>query len=129
MDIIMNDNRIIDLDEKNILANNIIFPNEYNPHNVRLWIIGHELGAIVAVWAPHEQEAFDILIDENLGGAFLVDEEDLEEDLEYVYLGNAGEPCNLEHAWIETVNLKKQAIELLLKFAEARGGCYDNLDF
>jgi len=117
----------IDLDEKDILANDIVFPHEYNPHRIRLWVIGHEFGAIAAVWAEHEQQAFDILIDENLGGAFLIDCP--EPDIEYVHLGNAGEPCDLENAWIEAVDLEKQGIEFLLKLAEARGGCYDNLDF
>jgi hypothetical protein len=119
--------REYELAEDIILCNDVVFPHEFNPHNVRLWVIGNEYGPIAAVWAANEQDAFDILIDENLGGTFLVDDPD--PDIEYAYFGNASEPCNLDYAWIEAIDLEKQELPLLLAFAEARGGGYDNLNF
>ena len=51
---------------------------------------------------------------------FLV--ENPEEDREYCYLGNAGEPCNLDYAWIETVEFDLvRDYRTLIAIAEARG--------
>lgn len=122
------DGRDVEIDNKSILANDVTFQHEYNPHNVRLWVIGHEFGAVCAVWAACEQDAFDEMVDSDLGDAFLISDEDIENDEEYAYLGNAGEAASLDNAWIEAVDLQKQEIELLLAFAEARGGCYGTLD-
>lgn len=46
-----------------ILLNNVLFPKSidsdvaYNPHNVRAWAIGDELGISCIVWASNEQAA------------------------------------------------------------------------
>ena len=53
----------ITLDDKDILCNDVILPQEFNPHNVRLWIIGHEFGAIVSLFASCEQDALDEMLD------------------------------------------------------------------
>ena len=108
-----------DIDDKDILLNNAVLPQEFNPHNVRLWIIGHEFGAICAIWANCEQDAFDEMLDAGYE-QFLV--ENPEEDQEYCYLGNAGEPCNLDYAWIEPVEFDLvRDYRTLIAFAEARG--------
>lgn len=108
-----------DIDDKDVLINNAVLPQEFNPHNVRLWIIGHEFGAICAVWASCEQDAFDEMLDTGYE-QFLV--ENPEEDQEYCYLGNAGEPCNLDYAWIETVEFDfVRDYRTLIALAEARG--------
>ena len=50
----------VELDAEKILCNDIHLPNSrFNPHNVRLWVIGTEFGALGAVWADCEQDAFD----------------------------------------------------------------------
>ena len=115
-----------ELDERSILANDVIFPHEYNPNDVRLWVIGHEYGPVAAVWADCEQAALDLLIDSGLGDCFLVDDEsDIDEDT--ARLGNAGAPCNLNYTWIDPVDLSKLPLPVLLAFAEARGAGNDTL--
>ena len=58
--------REIELPDESILCNNIILPWEFNPHKVHLYAIGHEFGAVGAVWASHEQDALDELVDSGL---------------------------------------------------------------
>lgn len=120
----------IDIDNDAILTNDVIFPGEYNPHNVRLWVIGHEFGAIVALWASNEQDALDDMLDKGYE-QFLVQPDDVESDPDgdkYTYLGNAGEPCNLDYAWIKPAALDKDRdFALFLKLAESRGAGHDNL--
>ena len=125
--------REVELKEEEVLCNHVILPWEFNPHKVTLYVIGHEFGAVGAVWASHEQEALDELIDSGLGESFLVSEEDQsnateDEREDWTHLGNAGEPCDLTNAWIQEVRLDPaQDFRLLCAFAEARGACQDNL--
>lgn len=117
-----------------ILCNDVILPGERHPYNMRLWVIGDEYGAICAVWASNEQDALDEMIDSGLGDSFLVADEDLasmtpkdREDL--THLGNAGELCDLANCWMGEAEFEKERdFELLIKFAEARGACAENLD-
>ena len=110
-----------ELDDENILINDVTFPWEFNPHKVRLWVIGHEHGPIVAVWASNEQDAFDQMLDEGYEHFLVEDPEDDPEGVKYSYLGNAGEPCNLDYAWIEEVELDPaRDITLIVQLAEAR---------
>ena len=113
-----------------IAANNVIFDGEFNPHNVRLFVIGHEFGAIAALWADSDQDALDTLCDENLSGAFIEEDQNQDnDDGRFASLGNAGELHNLDHAWILEVELiPARDWKVMLKFAEARGGNYENLD-
>ena len=98
-----------ELKESDILLNNVMMPGDYNPHNVRLWVIWHEYGPICALWAPNEQDALDEMLDQGYE-QFLVADEDFDEDLDeqgfYAYLGNAGEPCDLSYAWIKPIVLE-----------------------
>lgn len=120
--------RDIELTPERILANDVILPWERHPHGMKLWIIGNEFGALGAVWANHEQDAFDELIDSDLGGGLLIDEADADE--ETARLGNAGEPCDLTHAWIQAVAFdQSRDCQLLCRFAEARGQGSKTLDF
>jgi hypothetical protein len=124
-----------ELDAENILANDVTLPGEFNPHNNRLFVVGHEYGAICALWADCEQDALDTLIDEGKGDCFLVDEDDQakatpDEEEGWARLGNAGEPCDLDMAWIQEADLQPaRDWRLLCAFAEARGGQYSTLDF
>lgn len=120
-----------ELDAKIILANDVIFQGEFNPHNVRLWVIGNEFGALGAVWASCEQDALDTLCDEGLSAGLMVAEpEDGDPDGELARLGNAGEPHDLTYAWMAEVDFQPaRDWRTLCRFAEARGGNYSTLDF
>lgn len=119
--------RSVELENERILCNDVTFPWERHPHNMRLWVIGNEFGALGAVWASNEQDAFDELVDADLGNGLLIDEADADE--ECARLGNAGEPADLDNAWIQLVRLDPtQDCILIAKFSEARGACADTLD-
>ena len=120
--------REVQLDPKEVLCNDIVLPGERQPQ--RLYVIGNEYGALGAVWAEHEQDALDALCDEGLSAGLMVDEGDVGIDEEGIErLGNAGEPHNLDNAWIQMARLTAtEDFPLLLKFAEARGAGVANLD-
>lgn len=121
MELHCTDGSTYELEDDHILINDVTFPWEYNPHNTRLWVIGHEYGPVVAVWASNEQDAFDQMLDEGFETFLVEDPEDDPEGVKYAYLGNAGEPCNLDYAWIKEVRLDPaQDIKLIVALAEAR---------
>ena len=110
-----------------IACNDVTLPGEFNPHNVRPWAIGNEFGALGVVWATCEQYALDTLVDEGLGDGLLIDEADADE--ETARLGNAGEPADLDNAWISPVRLTwVEDAKLCAAFAEARGNGSNTLD-
>lgn len=119
--------REVELNDEKILCNNIVLPFSFNPHTVRLWVVGNEFGAICAIWADYEQGAFDEGIDAGLLDSLLVSEEDQKEadeetQEEWVRLGNADEPCDLTNVWIQAVRLSPEKdCELLCAFAYASG--------
>lgn len=124
---IANAQHSIELADDCILMNDVILPWEYNPHNVRLWIVCNEYGALGAVWASHESDALDELIDNDLGAGILIDEADADNDSPR--LGNAGEPCNLDNCRLDVVRLDERLdCRLLCRIAEARGERRDTLD-
>lgn len=122
--------RIVELDESNIVCNDIMLPADidnscrYNPHNVRLWVIGHEHGAICAIFASHEQEAFDNAVDANKLNCLMLDEE----TDDCARLGNASEPFDLSYAWIGEVEFNPaRDILLITALARAAESERDNL--
>jgi hypothetical protein len=116
-----------ELEPERILCNDVRLPGESHPYGLRLWVIGNEYGALGAVWADCEQDALDILVDEGLGDGLLIEEADADEDS--ARLGNAGEPANLDNAWLRTVVFEPaRDWQLLCKFAEARGAAATTLD-
>jgi len=120
--------REVGLDLDRIRVNNLgpILPGEYNPHNVRLWVVGNEFGAMGAVWSTGESDALDELVDADLAGGILIDEADAAEDAPR--LGNAGEPANLDYVWIEPVRLDWNLDgRLLAAFVEVRASGGDTL--
>ena len=127
--------RFAELEDSDILCNNVILPGEFNPRNVRLWVIGNEFGAICALWADCEQDALDELVDQGKGGSFLVSLEDPEaasedEREEWTGLGNASEPCDLSGAWLAPVEFEPaRDWKFLCRLAEARGQNSDTLFF
>lgn len=117
--------RDIELEDDRILCNDVVLPFERHPHGVKLYVIGNEYGALGAVWASHDQDAFDELVNSGLGDGLLIEEKDANE--ECAHLGNAGEPANLDYAWIQEADLSGD-LKLCCRFAEARGGSQDTLD-
>lgn len=126
----------IELEPEKIFCNNVIFPHEFNPNHIRLFVIGHTFGPVCAVWASHEGDALDEAVDLNLMDAFQVSEEDAtdednpEEDAEGIArAGNASEPFDLSDAWIRPATVDPITTPFLaLAFAEARGANADTLD-
>lgn len=119
--------REIEVESKLILCNDIRLPRDSNCHNTRLWCIGNESGVCGVIWADCEQDALDTLCDEGLSAGLMIEEKEADE--ETARLGNAGEPHDLTHAWIQAVDLSPEKHwQLLIWFAEARGGQWKNLD-
>ena len=94
-------------------SDNWIPDGEYNPHNVRPWLL-HDHGFVLAVvFADCEQDAIDEAVDEDKLDRYLIAEEDLsdygDDTIEGVsYLGNAGEPFDIESlGLIELPNPKR----------------------
>lgn len=123
-----------ELSPEAVLCNDVTLPGEHHPYGMRLFVIGNEFGAVCAVWATHDAEALDVATDAGLMDSFLVPEEDRasmtdEEHEQCAHLGNAGEPANLDYAWVREVEfVPARDWKLLCKFAEARGANADNLD-
>ena len=122
-----------------VACNNVIFPWEFNPHNVRLWVICNEYGPMGAVWADNEGDAIDELVDNDLAGGILLDDEYLttltdDEREDVAHIGNAGEAADLTNCRMFSVDLEatfklEQGLITLAKFAEARGNSAQTLDF
>jgi hypothetical protein len=115
-----------------IMCNDIILPTDKYRGKTKLWVVFTSHGPAGAVWADNMQGALDQLVDSNLAGAILLDEESVtsESDEHIARLGNYGLPCNLDDVVVEYVDFSNQRnLELMLKLAEARGAGRDNLDF
>jgi len=93
--------KVSDADFVNV--DDFIPAGEYNPHNVRLWVL-HDHGFVVAcVFADCLQDAVDIAVDENKMDRYQVTEDEAGDyggniyDSESLsYLGNAGEPFDID---------------------------------
>lgn len=126
---------LAELDAERILCNDIMLPAEidnsarFNPHNIGLYVIGHEHGPIVAVWAGNDQDALDNAVDANMIDCMLVEGEDADNE-NHARLGNADEPFDLSYAWIARVEWDAaRDIQLIVKFARAAESGADTLDF
>jgi len=116
-----------------IFANDVIFPSNIesdcgiNPHNVRLWVIGHEFGAICAVWASHEQDALDTAVDMSALDCLMAEEQNYDDE-SLTSLGNASELFDLSHAWIGEVQFNaSRDIELVVALVRAHEAGLDTL--
>jgi hypothetical protein len=86
-------------DEDVVNVRDFIPAGEYNPHNVRPWLLHDHGFTIAVVFADCLQDALDIAVDEDKMDRFLVQESDMGDytDEEGIsYLGNAGEPFDIE---------------------------------
>jgi hypothetical protein len=120
--------REFDVKDELVVTNDVMFPWEYNPHNVRPWLVVTSIGVLGLVWGSCEGDALDTLIDEDLGDSLILSEEDVKEwcadgrEDEICYAGNAGEPVDLTEVYICEVILRPaEDIELIVALAEARG--------
>lgn len=127
---------LAELDAEKILCNDVMLPadfdegSRFNPNNIRLWVIGHEFGAICAVWAGCEQDALDNAVDCNILDCLAVTDADDQENENHARLGNASEPFDLSMAWMSCVEWDaSRDIKLIVKFARAAESGADTLDF
>jgi len=116
-----------------ICTNNIILPSNIdsdcgmNPHGVRMFVIGHEYGAICAVWASNEQYALDNACDLDMIDCLLDDDQDCEDE-SLTPLGNAGELFDLSCAWIGEVQFNaSRDIQLIVALVRASEAGLDTL--
>lgn len=64
------------LDESDIINPDDMIPaGEYNPHNVRLWLLHDHGFTVCAVFADSLQDALDIAVNENKMDRYLIDED------------------------------------------------------
>ena len=140
---------VFSVSPEEIICNDVMLPgaldsaSRYNPHNVRMFLIGHCHGPVCAIFASHEQEALNAAVDADMRGCFIVSEEDTKtyyeacnengehsEGINYMALGNADELHNLDDCWIAEVELKADRdINLIIALARASEGGHDTLDF
>lgn len=104
---------VFEVNSEDFRLNGVVFPYQYNPHNIRPWAIGHAFGVVCVVWASCEQDAFDEMVDANYE-QFIVPPDRLaemsdEEREELVGLGNASELCDLSDAWIDEIVIDHKA--------------------
>lgn len=124
-----------ELEGSQIRCNDVMLPADfdtasaYNPHKVRLWVIGHSYGAVHAVFASHEQNALDELADCGaLGFCQVADDLSVDEDT-VCRLGNAGEPFDLSDFWMGEVAFDAaRYIKLIVALARASEAGADYLD-
>lgn len=116
--------RFVDLSADKILLNNVVLPQHidkesaYNPHNVQLWVIGHEFGAVCAVWASHAQEALDEACNAGFMECFSL--ESHEESDDFAFLGNDSTPHDLTYVWTGAVEFDAaRDIALILAIVRA----------
>jgi hypothetical protein len=111
-----------------VFANDVWFPHESWTHKVYCYAIGRHLGVIALIWADREHEALDIIADKGLLDTNEVTETEGEDGESVSRLGSHLKPYNLSDIWIRRINLEHQSLELLLRFAEARGALADTLN-
>ena len=97
--------RSVELEGECILLNDVNLPEHiehtFNPYNIRLWVIGHEFGALCATWASCEQDALDAAVDAGMLDGLMADLDDADGD--YTPLGNASELFDLTRTWLAEV--------------------------
>lgn len=142
---------------QDVLCNNIIFPGEYNPHNVRPWLISITIsntgGPQFIVWASDEQDALDEAADNGMLDCIALDDRNADERVvheddcpsnepeldpkfvnqccnsweNFARLGNAGEPFDLDNVHMEALDLDSQSKQFMMLLAEARGANVERL--
>jgi hypothetical protein len=109
-------------DEDVVNAGGYIPAGEYNPHNIRPWLL-HDHGFVLAVvFASNLQDALDEAADADKLDRYLIASKDLDDYLDdegneggITYLGNAGEPFDIE--WLGAVELPNPPFSFVALFA------------
>lgn len=122
-----------EVDGKYFLVADYRLPQDYNPHNTKLWYIGVQWGFewkdLAVVWANYESEALDIACDANMLD-YLLDDDQNCDDESLTSLGNAGELFNLENLVMFQVELKKDRdFNLYIDYVRADERQLDTLEF
>lgn len=121
-----------EIEGEKIICNDVNLPKHiestYNPHNVRLWAIGHEFGAVCAIFASNEQDALDAAVDADQMDFCLAEEQD--HDNEHLTpLGNASDLFDLSTVWIAPVEFDAaRDIKLIVALARAAESGADTLE-
>lgn len=137
----------IEINTDVMLCNDIVFPGEYNPNKVGLWLVNvcvsNGGGPSFLAWG-HDHDILDVLVDNDMFDICLIEDKDLGDRVEheqtcdgstanwdglpccnysenFARLGNAGEPFDIDNVSMEEINLDKQSVLLIRLFAEARG--------
>lgn len=94
--------------EHRVLANDVVFPWEYDDRGVRAWVLWDQEGSLGLVWAPGSEEAFDLARDSGLFSADDVEEaqaRSLRElatcDARSAYMASVGAPRACLDHWRE----------------------------
>jgi len=96
--------RTVDVESDLICPDEAQFPasidptNQYNPHNVRAFVIGHEFGALCMVFSSNAQDAMDEACNKGFIDRLMSEEQDYDDE-SLTPLGNAGELFDLSMAW------------------------------
>lgn len=118
---------LCEIEGERIVCNDVMLPgaidaaSRYNPHNIRLWLIGHVFGAVCATFASCEQDALDAACDAGKLDSFMAeDQTDNDNENEAMAaLGNASELFDLSDMWMGEVAFDA-ARDILLITALAR---------
>ena len=99
---------VIISDDMLVNPGDFIPDGDYNPHNVRPWIIGYEHGAFAIVFADCAQDAIDETINSGKMDGMKVSDDDLEaatdeEREDYLCGGNASEYFYQNYLWLEDI--------------------------
>lgn len=97
--------RNILIEPDRILCNEVVLPGEPNPANTKLWVVSCEEGYhtihMGAVWANHEGQTIDLLVDADLADAIILSEEDLRrlesKESDWPTAGNNDVPVDLTY--------------------------------
>lgn len=77
----------IEINTDAMLCNDIVFPGEYNPNKVGLWLVNvcvsNAGGPSFLVWG-HDHDILDVLVDNDMFDICLLDEEDQEDRTEHL---------------------------------------------
>jgi len=121
-----------EIEGEKIICNDVNLPQHiestYNPHNVRLWAIGHEFGGVCAIFANCEQHALDAAVDADQMDFCLAEEQNHENE-ELTPLGNASELFDLSTVWIAPVLFESaRDIKWIVALARAAESGADTLE-
>lgn len=94
-----------------------IFAGEYNPHNVRGWLLHDHGFTICIVYADSLQDAIDIAVDNDKMDRYQIEESDYADygintdEPTCAFLGNAGEPFDIDTlGYVELPSPKKSIV-------------------